>query len=95
MPTQDLMEFLSDRIDCLETRFEARFDRLETRLDRWMEDKGDQDVYIQKNTDKIDEICRRYDSKSKQFLVVSIGIASCVATLLSAFIEALIKFIIT
>ena len=91
MSDEDIVEFLSDRINCLETRFEARFDRLETRLDRWMEKNGKQNVSIQKNASKIDGLCKRIEGRSKRFLVVSIGIASCVATLLSAVIQVLIK----
>ena len=91
MSDQDVAEFLSNRIDCLETRFEVRFDRLEDRLERWMEENGKQNVKIQGNTGKIDEICKRMERKSKRSLAVSIGIASCVATLLSAFIQILVK----
>ena len=94
VPDQDIAEFLSDRINHLETRFEARFDRLEARLDRWMEKNGKQNVIIQKNTDRIEDLRRKIERKGKRLLVVSIGIASCTATLLSAFIQILIKFIL-
>ncbi len=91
MSDQDVAEFLSNRIDCLETRFEVRFDRLENRLERWMEENGKQNVKIQENTGKIDAIYKRMERRSKRSLAVSIGIASCVATLLSAFIQILAK----
>jgi len=90
MSDQDIAEFLSNRMDCLETRFETRFDRLEARLDRWMENNGKQNVSIQKNTDKIDGLCKKVDVRSKRILLISIGIAGCIATLLSAFIQVLV-----
>lgn len=91
---QDIAEFLSDRISFLEAKFETRFDRLESRLERWMEKNGKQNVSIQKNADKIEELHERIDRKHKWLLGVSVGIASCIATLLSAFIQMLIKFIL-
>jgi len=91
MSGEDIAEFLSSRINCLETRFETRFDRLEARLDRWMEENGKQNVSIQRNTSRIDEICTKVERKSKRSLVVNIGIASCVATLLSALIQVFVK----
>jgi len=94
VPDQDIAEFLSDRINYLETRFEARFDRLEARLDRWMERNGKQNVIIQKNTDRIEDLHKRIERRSKRFLAVSVGIASCVATLLSALVQILIKYIL-
>ena len=92
MPDQDVAEFLSDRINCLEVRFETRFDRLETRLDRWMAKNGDQNVGIQKNADQIEVLHKTVDRRSKRFLTVSVAIASCIATLLSALIQILIRF---
>ena len=93
VPDQNVTELLSDRIRCLEARFETRFDRLETRLDQWMESNGKQNVKIQKNTDKIDGLYRRIERKGKWNLAITIGIASCTATLLSAFIQILVKYV--
>jgi hypothetical protein len=91
MPEQDIAEFLSNRIDCLEMRFETRFDRLEARLDRWMEKNGKQNVSIQKNADKIAALYKRIERRSKRLLTISVAIASCIATLLTAFIQIVIK----
>ena len=91
MPDQDIAEFLLDRIKCLENRFEARFDRLETQLDRWMEKNGDQNVSIEKNADKIESLYKMIDRKNRRFLAIAVAIASCIATLLSAFIQVFAK----
>jgi hypothetical protein len=91
MPEQDIAEFLSNRIDCLEMRFETRFDRLEARLDRWMDRNGKQNVSIQKNADKIGALYKRIERRSKRLLTISVAIASCIATLLTAFIQIVIK----
>jgi hypothetical protein len=56
-----------------------------------MEKNGEQNVGIQKNADKIEELYKRIDRKSRRLLTVSVGVASCVATLLSAFIQIVIK----
>lgn len=91
MPDQDIAEFLSNRINCLETRFERRFDRLEARLEQWMEKNGRQNVNIQKNAGKIEDLHKRIERKSKRLLTLGVGIASCIAALLSAFIQILIR----
>ena len=91
MSDQDMAEFLSDRISCLETRFETRFDRLETWLKQRMENNGKQDVSIEKNADRIEVLHKIIDRRSKRLLTVSVAIASCIATLLSALIQILIK----
>ncbi|MBD3181057.1 hypothetical protein GF312_02125 [Candidatus Poribacteria bacterium] len=93
MADQDIVRFLSNRIDCLETRFETRFDRLERRLDHWMGKNGQQNVSIQKNSDQIDAINKMIDHKSKKSLTISVAVASCIATLLSALIQLLTKCI--
>lgn len=92
MPDQDIVEFLLDRIKCLENRFETRFDRLETQLGRWMEKNGDQNVSIEKNADRIETLHKIIDRRNRRFLTISVAIASCIATLLSAFIQILVKF---
>ena len=93
MPDQDVAEFLSNRINCLEVRFETRFDRLETRLDRWMAKNGDQNIGIQKNADQIEVIHKTVDRRSTRFLTLSVAIACFIATLLSALIQILVKFV--
>ena len=93
MPDQDISKLLSDRIKSLENRFENRFDRLEARLNQWMEKNGDQNVCIQRNTDMIDSLHKRFEGRSRKILAISIGIASCVATLLSAFIQILFRYV--
>lgn len=91
MPDQDIVEFLLDRINCLENRFETRFDRLETQLDRWMEKNGDQNISIEKNTNRIESIYQIIDRRNRRFLTITVAMASCIATLLSAFIQVLVK----
>ena len=93
MPDQDVAELLSTRINCLEARFETRFDKLETRLDRWMAKNGDQNVGIQKNADQVEVLREIVDRRNKRFLTISVAIASCIATLLSALIQILIRFV--
>jgi len=94
MPDQDIAEFLSNRINCLETRFEMRFDRLDTRLGDWMEKNGKQNVSIEKNADKIEVLHKIVNRRSRRLLTVSVAIASCIATLLSAFIQILVRFVL-
>ena len=94
MPDQDIAELLSNRINCLETRFETRFDRLETRLDRWMEKNGQRSINVQKNSDQIEILSKSIERKNRRFLTITVAIASCTATLLSSFIQILIRAIL-
>ena len=94
MPDQDVTEFLSNRINCLETRFEMRFDKLETRLGDWMEKNGKQNVGIEKNADKIEVLHKIVDRRSSRILTISVAIASCIAALLSALIQILVRLVL-
>ena len=93
MPDQDIVRFLSNRMDTLETRFETRFDRLERRLDHWMGKNGQQNLSIQRNADQLDALHKMVDSKNKRSLTVSITVASSIATILGALIQVLAKYV--
>ena len=75
MPDQDVAEFLSNRINCLEVRFETRFDRLETRLDRWMAKNGDQNdgminaVFVDAHVEEVRSALKedKSDNSEKEF----------------------------
>jgi hypothetical protein len=57
-----------------------------------MEKNGDQNVSIEKNADRIETLYKIIDRKNKRFLTISVAIASCIAALLSAFIQILAKY---
>lgn len=50
---EEISAIIHKRIDSLERTFQSRFDRMETKLDKWSDKNDVQNVQIQQNTQNI------------------------------------------